>query len=147
MIMNAEDAVERRGQCLCGKVTVTAKRASNDVGACHCDMCRRWGGGPFMEINCGTDIEFDGEEDVAIYGSSDWAERGFCRNCGTHLFYRLKGSGEHMVPVGLFEIGDNLEFKSQVFIDEKPGYYEFANKTKDFTAAEIIAMFSAPDGA
>ena len=22
--------------------------------------------------------------------SSAWAERGFCKNCGSHLFYRLK---------------------------------------------------------
>jgi len=34
-------------------------------------------------------------------------------------------------------------FKRQVFVDEKPEYYDFANKTKDFTGAEIFAMFGA----
>ena len=141
MTAESAESVERRGHCLCGKVSIIAKNASNDVGACHCTMCRRWGGGPFMEIDCGTEIEIQGEGDVSVFESSDWAERGFCRNCGTHLFYRLKGSGQHMVPVGLFEDSSGLVFKGQVFIDEKPEYYEFANETKDLTGAELFTLF------
>ena len=76
MTSKSADTIERRGHCLCGKVSITATNASSDVGACHCKMCRCWGGGPFM-------------------------------------------------------------------IDEKPGYYEFANKTKDFTGAELFAMFGS----
>jgi hypothetical protein len=106
-------------------------------------MCRRWGGGPFMEIDCGADVDIDGEGNVSVFDSSDWAERGFCRNCGTHLFYRLKESGQHMVPVGLFDDSAGLVFKGQVFVDEKPDYYEFANETKDLTGAELFAMFGA----
>jgi hypothetical protein len=106
-------------------------------------MCRRWGGGPFMEIDCGADVDIDGGENVSVFDSSDWAERGFCRNCGTHLFYRLKESGQHMVPIGLFDDSASLVFKAQVFVDEKPEYYEFANQTKNFTGAEIIAMFGS----
>ena len=131
-----------RGHCLCGGIKVTARQASSNVGACHCKMCRRWGGGPFMEVDCGTEIEFDGEDNIAVFGSSDWAERGFCRNCGTHLFYRLRESGQHMVPVGLFEDDQGLEFDTQVFIDERPAYYEFANRTKDLTGEEIFKMFA-----
>ncbi len=143
--MSTEQAstVERQGKCLCGEVTVTAKQASNEVGACHCKMCRRWGGGPFMEINCGAEVVIDGEDSVSVFDSSDWAERGFCRHCGTHLFYRIKKSGQHMVPVGLFEDSASLAFTSQVFVDERPEYYAFANKTKDLTGAEIFALFGS----
>ena len=143
MTAESGETVERRGHCLCGKVSITATHASNDVGACHCRMCRRWGGGPFMEIDCGAEVVIDGEDDVSVFDSSDWAERGFCRNCGTHLFYRLKESRQHMIPVGLFEDSASLAFKGQVFIDEKPDYYEFANKTKDYTGAELFAMFGS----
>ncbi len=141
--MTSGDAITRtmHGHCLCGEVRVTARQAGNKVGACHCTMCRRWAGGPFMEIDCGTNIEFDGEDNIAIFDSSDWAERGFCRNCGTHLFYRLKQSGQHMVPVGLFEDDEGLVFDTQVFIDERPAYYEFANQTKNLTGEEIFKMF------
>ena len=51
-----DDTTERHGHCLCGGVKITARAASNHVGACHCTMCRRWGGGPLMEIDCGTDV-------------------------------------------------------------------------------------------
>ncbi len=139
------ETTERQGQCLCGAIRITAKEAGSSVGACHCKMCRRWGGGPFMEIDCGTAISFDNEENVSVFDSSAWAERGFCRKCGTHLFYRIKESGQHMVPVGLFDDEENLVFKTQVFIDEKPPYYGFENETQEMTGAEIFAMFGAPE--
>ena len=133
---------ERQGHCLCGAVNITARKAGNSVGACHCGMCRRWGGGPFMEINCGTDLTISGEDNISVFDSSAWAERGFCRQCGTHLFYRIKETKQHMIPVGLFDDTENLTFDSQVFIDEKPPYYRFADATKEMTGAEIFAMYA-----
>ncbi len=132
---------ELRGQCLCGKIAVTATPAENSVGACHCAMCRSWGGGPFMTIDCGTDVSFTGEEDIGTFDSSQWAERGFCRSCGSHLFYRLKQTGQTMLPASLINPDDTIVFDHQVFIDEKPGYYAFANKTEDWTGAEVFAKF------
>lgn len=139
--MNNQD-----GRCLCGKVKFTAKNRGNKVAACHCGMCRRWGGGPLIEVECGTEVTFTGEDNISVYDSSEWAERGFCRHCGTHLFYRLKDTQEYMMLVGLFENQQNLIFKEQVFIDEKPDYYSFANKTSELTGAEIYEMYvGSPD--
>lgn len=131
----------KTGSCLCGAVRFTANNSSDNVGACHCGMCRKWGGGPFMEIDCGTDITFEGEDDIAVYNSSSWAERGFCKKCGSHLFYRLKESRQHMISVGLFDDQKNLVFESQVFIDRKPSFYSFKNITNDMTEAEIIDIY------
>ena len=138
------DKSKNTGSCLCGKVKVTAHQASKSVGACHCSTCRKWGGSAFMEIDCGTNVDFDGLENISIFDSSQWAERGFCKECGTHLFYRLKENKLHMMPVGLFDDDSELEFTSQVFIDEKPNYYCFSNKTKDMTGAELFAMYAPP---
>ena len=79
-------AIIHNASCLCGSVRMSAVNASNKVGACHCRMCRKWGGGPFMEVDCGTEVSFSGEENIRVYDSSNWAERGFCNNCGSHLF-------------------------------------------------------------
>jgi len=138
------ETVERRGQCLCGAVRITAASASNHVGACHCDMCRRWGGGPLMALDCGTDVTIDGEEHVAVFDSSAWADRGFCRRCGSNLFYRIKATGQYMMSAGLFEPDESLVFDHQVFIDEKPAYYTFAEETEDLTGAEVFAKYGAP---
>lgn len=98
-----------------------------------------------MEIDCGSEVAIDGPENVTVFDSSDWAERGFCSKCGSHLFYRIKATGQHMIPVGLFEDDENFVFESQVFIDEKPSFYRFANETKNLTKAEIFAMYGSSD--
>ena len=133
---------EGKGHCLCGAVKFTVKNIKNSVEACHCGMCRRWGGGPLMCVECGTDVTFEGEENITVFNSSDWAERGFCKKCGSHLFYRLKDSNEHQLPVGLFDHQKNFHFDLQVFTDRKPAFYSFANETKEMTEAEVIEKFA-----
>jgi hypothetical protein len=95
-----------------------------------------------MEIDCGTEVSFEGEENITVYDSSSWAERGFCSKCGSHLFYRLKETNQHMVSVGLFDEQGDFIFETQVFIDRKPSFYSFSNKTNDMTEAEIFEMYS-----
>ena len=137
--------VEGKGHCLCGAVRFKAHTVNLDVGACHCNMCRRWGGGPLMAVDCGTDVDFENIETISVYNSSDWAERGFCGACGTHLFYRLKESGQHIMPAGLLDIETDVNFDHQVFIDEKPAYYTFTNDTKNMTGAELFALYAPSD--
>ena len=138
------DRKNNSGSCLCGKVSFVAKSASKSVGACHCNSCRKWGGSAYMEVDCGSDVTFEGENHISLFDSSDWAERGFCTNCGTHLFYRLKSNQLHMIPVGLFQDDSEFKFTSQVFIDHKPSYYSFSNNTERLTGEELFAKFAPP---
>ena len=105
-------------------------------------MCRTWAGGPWLAVDCGTDVSIEGEEHIKIFNSSMWAERGFCSQCGTNLFYRLKGNGQHILAAGLFGDDDGFELDHQVFIDEKPSWYGFAQETRDMTGAEVFAMYA-----
>lgn len=137
------DKSSQKASCLCGSVTINARTISHSLEACHCGMCRKWGGGPLLAVDCGSNIEFEGQENITIYQSSDWAERGFCSKCGTHLFYRLKDANQYIIPVGLFGDIDNLVFSKQLFIDEKPEYYCFANETENMTGDEVYAHYFA----
>lgn len=56
----------------------------------------------FFAVQCGTEVDIKGAGNVKEYKSSAWAARGFCSNCGTHLFYRLNKNGRYNIPVGLF---------------------------------------------
>ena len=136
------DQIELNGQCLCSAISIHAKTASPNVGACHCSMCRKWGGGPLLATDCGNEVHFEGEQNISVYNSSDWAERGFCKQCGSHIFYRLKQTGQFIMPVGLFDQNEKLVFDHQVFIEEKPHYYAFSNQTKNMTGEELFALFS-----
>lgn len=117
---------------------------SKSVGACHCGMCRKWSGGPLLAIDCGSDVSFDEQDkgNISVYNSSDWAERGFCNQCGSHLYYRLKESNQYMVPAGLFDDDSAFVFDHQVFIDNKPSYYYFANETSEMTGEEAFAKYA-----
>lgn len=130
------------GSCLCGSVKFTVTAKNNQVGACHCSMCRTWSGGVVFALDEVSELKITGEESLGIYKSSDWAERCFCKTCGTNLFWR-SGQLEHtVVMAGAIEDQSSLKFSSEIFIDAKPDYYAFANETKKLTEAEVMAMFA-----
>ena len=134
------------GRCLCGGVKITLPGSLKDVGVCHCDMCRRWSGGPTFAIHADKDVEIEGREHVGSYRSSDWAERAFCKVCGCNLYYRLVEADSYVVMAGLLEDQSDLSLASQIFIDEKPDFYSFANETTTMTGAEVFAMYApAPE--
>ena len=133
-----------KGFCLCGAVSITA-RDNPEMSACHCSMCRRWGGGPFLTVHAGADVQISGAHRIKVYRSSDWAERAFCDTCGTHLYYRLVPANEYVLPMGLFQDGPQFRFHEQIFVDEKPGTYDFANDTPKLTGAEVFAKFAPPE--
>ncbi|MEN9520555.1 MAG: hypothetical protein RLZZ381_3143 [Cyanobacteriota bacterium] len=131
-----------KGSCLCGAVKISTTSINQHIAACHCSMCRKWGGAALLGVECNEGISFESEENINVYQSSEWAERGFCNKCGSHLFYRLKENNHYYVPVGIFDDEQGLIFDVQVFIEEKPEYYSFANKTKNMTGEELFAMFA-----
>lgn len=96
-------------------------------------------------LECEEAVAFEGEDHIVRYKSSDWAERGFCRHCGSHLFYRLIPAGHYAIPAGALDRQDDLRLTSQIFIDDKPGYYDFANETRKLTGEEVFALFAPPE--
>lgn len=131
-----------QGHCLCGKVSISVESIDINLGACHCSTCQKWGGGPLLALDCKDKVNFSGEENIKRYESSEWAERGFCSQCGTHLFYRLKDYNQHIMPAALFDQLENINFDHQIFIDEKPDFYDFSNKTKMMTGQEVFEQFA-----
>jgi hypothetical protein len=132
------------GGCLCGAVRFTARPHSRDLGACHCGMCRRWTAGPFLVLGCG-DLTVSDTSSLAAYRSSQWAERAFCKTCGTPLYYRLIERDLYFVSSEAFDDKTGFVLKTEGFIDEKPPYYDFANQTNRLTGAEVFAAFAAAD--
>lgn len=130
-----------KGQCLCGAVTFTAAPVKQEMGVCHCSMCRRWSGGVFMAVEC-ADLTIGDESQLGVYKSSDYGERGFCKTCGSTLFWRMQsGEGHAAVSLQAFDDPGQFKFASEIFVDEQPANYAFANGTKRMTGAEFIAAF------
>lgn len=131
------------GGCLCGAVRYSATLKGRDVSACHCRMCLRWAGGPFMAVEVAQDLVFENAWEIAAYRSSEWAERGFCRRCGTALFWRMLDGSDTALCAGTIDDQAGLTLATEIFIDEKPGYYDFANPTTRLTGQQVIEMYGA----
>lgn len=131
------------GSCLCEGVKFTFKLKAKHFDGCHCSMCRKWGGGPALTVESDGEIEFVGVENLAIYSSSEWAERGFCKVCGSHLFYRLKDKNLNFCNFNLGTIDNHEDFKftTQIYIDAKPENYSFSNETKNMTEKDVLEAF------
>ena len=132
-------------KCLCGAVELEIELSNTEIAACHCSMCRKWSGGPMLAIDSGELKNISNESLVSRYPSSEWAERGFCSQCGTHLFYFLKPANQYHFPIGLLDTDSNFNMTHQIFIDEKPDYYGFSNKTQNMTGAEVFALFAGDE--
>jgi hypothetical protein len=110
------------GSCLCHGITVTLPDVLTDVGVCHCPSCLRWNSGPWMSLQApGAVIEGDC---LVIYRSSTFAERGFCRTCGSHVFHRPQDGPELAVFAGLFQ-DPRFFIAREIFYDTKPPFYHF----------------------
>lgn len=129
------------GQCLCGAVKISAESPDPALRACHCDMCRRHTSGAFVSI--ATD-----PESVRVTGpaksfrSSDWAERGFCAECGSTLWYSTVHDGVRNLAAGLFDDAGGAPMKLEFFVDRCPQGYAFTGDHKKLTTQETIALFA-----
>ena len=133
------------GQCLCGQVAFALIPSSLHVHACHCHMCRRQSGGPSMSLQYVADsLEYQQQESVQVYDSSEWGQRVVCSHCGTFLFWQCKDLS--LTYVNVFALDMDLagvDLDTEVFIDEKPAFYHFGNATQQLTGQQIADMFQA----
>ncbi|MEE4538368.1 MAG: GFA family protein [Erythrobacter sp.] len=126
------------GQCLCGTVAITLTGAHREIDICHCTMCARWGGAMYAGLEADGHT-VTGENAITTYHSSEWAERAFCSRCGSHLWYRFRPTGNRTFLSGLFDLPEGFGIKQQIFIDEKPDWYDLKQDSPKKTGEEVVA--------
>jgi len=72
-------------------------------------------------------LSVDGTEAVRWYRSSDEAQRGFCSNCGSALFWQADGSAEISVMAGAFDAPSGLTFGHHIYCADKGDFYEISD--------------------
>ena len=87
------------GHCLCGSVRFRITARLGAIGFCHCSQCRRASGSAFAtNANVRRDeIHFDaGRDGIREYESSPGKYRAFCPGCGSPIYSRTDGDGDHL---------------------------------------------------
>ena len=126
------------GHCLCGAVTITVEAMHPEVDICHCAMCQRWGGVFYAGVK-GEAVAVTGDDTITVYRSSEWAERAFCGTCGSNLWYRFLPTGSRSFLAGLFDLPPGFGIERQIFVDEKPDWYDIAQASPMLTGEETVA--------
>ena len=103
------------GGCLCGAVRYEATGTPALSAICHCRMCQRASGAPFMGLlfmPSGAVKVTKGEPH--IYCSSPTSNRHFCHGCGSPLFFERHTRSLSAIMVG--SLDDPNIFKPEMHV-------------------------------
>lgn len=117
-----------RGSCLCGAVTVEVEGPLGPTDACHCTMCRKWSGHYWASTEVPRErLTVHGAENVSWYESSAKVRRGFCRTCGSVMFFDPPHRDWTALGMGAFDNPTGVHLGKHIFVGDKGDYYEIAD--------------------
>ena len=123
------------GHCLCGAVRFRTRGPLREVITCHCSQCRRQSGHFYAATDVEDDrMEIEGADNVTWFRASDEAGRGFCKTCGSVLFWKADGSDRTSVMAGAFDQPSGLAIGYHIFCADKGDYYEIADGRPQYAA-------------
>jgi hypothetical protein len=112
------------GGCLCGAVRYRASAPLRAIVACHCGQCRRWHGhhGAYTAVPVDALELLAGGGELTWYRSSAAARRGFCRVCGSSLFWQPEGRGYAAITAGTLDDTSGLRLSAHIFVADRDPY-------------------------
>jgi hypothetical protein len=117
-----------KGSCLCGAVAFEVDKIPESYRACHCTACRKSCGHYWSAFSVdNADFRFTEDRGLKGYRSSNWAERGFCKECGASLFFKPLGKGIIEVAPGSIDGPTGTMLAGHIFVGFKGDYYELAD--------------------
>ncbi len=125
-----------RGGCLCGAVRFEAGAPLREVIACHCSQCRRQTGLHYAATNVADDrLRLEGADAVTWYRASDKASRGFCRICGSALFWKGDGREDISIMAGSFDQPSGLKIAVHIYCADKADFYDINDDAPQFAGS------------
>jgi hypothetical protein len=117
----------KTGSCLCGAVSFEVRGGLRPVIACHCLQCRKQTGTYMSATACAdTDLAFTRQDGLKWFRSSAEAQRGFCKECGSVLFWKADGSDTTSISAGAIDGPTHAPLEGHIFCDSAGDYYEIA---------------------
>jgi hypothetical protein len=72
-------------------------------------------------------LELTGAEHLTWFAASDFAKRGFCSLCGSHLFWKPNGEARYAVLAGAFDDPSCLTPGYHVCTQGRPAFYQISD--------------------
>lgn len=114
------------GSCLCGKVKFKIDGLLQNIANCHCSMCRKFHGAAFGTYGTAVSLNWvSGEELIKIYKSSEKAERGFCSNCGSSIYYKpANPNSPWEIALGVLDQEPNYPVNADIYCSSRATWSE-----------------------
>lgn len=117
-----------KASCLCGIVQMEIKSPFISASYCHCSQCRKSHGASSVAYGSilKNDIEWlSGKKKVRCFESSEKVKRGFCKVCGSNLYYYNKDYPSHLdIPLSIIDGEPTLQPEYHIYVSSKPNWYE-----------------------
>jgi len=84
------------GGCFCGRVRYETEAVPFNRTNCHCSICRRTTGAPFVAWFSVPRSQLRLAGEPTRFRSSGKGTRAFCPECGTQLTFELDGAGDEI---------------------------------------------------
>lgn len=113
------------GGCQCGAVRYHADVMLDNAHICHCRMCQKAVGNVFAALVAAPNEALQWTRGKpSVFKSSDHAIRGFCRKCGTPLFYRSLDNDRINLTIGSLDRPERFAPKAQVGTESRLSWFE-----------------------
>ncbi len=120
--------LDRTGGCLCGGVRYRVAGPLRPIIYCHCGQCRRTSGHFVAATAAAANaLQIVADGSLAWFASSERAQRGFCRRCGSSLFWRPKDGNHVSIMAGTLDNSDGLEPVEHIHVGDRGDYYELTD--------------------
>lgn len=112
-----------KASCLCGQVKLEITSPFINSSICHCQQCQKShaAANAAYGIALKSDIVWlEGKKKVKKYASSDRGRRGFCKACGTNIYFYHKDYPNHLdIPLAILDTEPNLQPQCHIFVASK----------------------------
>lgn len=126
--MSTEPTINSRGACLCGAVQYEVTGPLRPVVYCHCEQCRKTSGHFVAATACAIEhLQLLADEELRWYRSSAEAQRGFCQNCGSSLFWRPDHRQYTSIMAGTLARPTSLKASSHIYVNMASDYYSICD--------------------
>ena len=120
--------MDHTGGCLCGAVRYVAAGPLREVVFCHCSQCRRQTGLYYAATSVPlAALTVAPTAALAWYAASDSARRGFCKTCGSALFWQRNGADKISILAGSFDDPAALTPGYHICTAGRAGFYDIAD--------------------
>jgi len=113
------------GGCQCGAVRYRATAMLDNAHLCHCRMCQKAVGNLFAALVAAPrDALTFTRGTPALFHSSAHVARGFCRDCGTPLFYDYVEGGRVNLTIGSLDEPARFPPATQMGLEARMPWFE-----------------------